>query len=838
MKNLLYIDARIPARNSDSGSVDAFNYMQSMISSDIAVTFVSYYPRDGYMDHAKDLMAIGVSVINVPFQQPKVIDEWIIASANKFDYILVSRPEIGARLLAHGRDWCVKSTLIYNTVDLHHLRLARQAATENNESLAQHANAIKKAEMMYCAIADAVIVVSEVEKQVLIESGIKSNIYVWHLLREIIGRAGGFQGRRGLIFVGGFSHTPNIDAIQWLLNEIWPQAKKLIPNLSLTIIGSDMPTNLRELKMPDVYILGQIDDLTPHFDAAIASIAPLRYGAGLKGKIVSSLSYGVPVITTTTGAEGFPEYHTGNGLCVGNTVKDLVEFIEKLHLDASYWNTQSLSGINTVFQNFSYQSVSLKIRKDLFNIKTSESQKQALLDYRQYCTRLIYSIAPNIKSASATEHTNSIVKSMQDGAHSIHKMHSIPAIDVLVSAIEFEDSWQIYTAIAELFAIQGNPRNAVLYAEKALTINHFDVQTQNVLIKNRSLIEKDCYYEDTIAYLKEHHCPRPSKWVEVTESSTWSCCSSWLPKPLGNGKDIAADLNGEVRVQIERSISSGNYDYCSKLHCPYIANRELPHVDEHAAKIDKSKTINLCYDDACNLSCPSCRSKPIYNSPDSKDKLNDFYVSKILPLVESNDTINITGSGDPFYSNHFRWVIESLKDRKDIKIDLQTNGVLADSKSFEKLFETTIGQVWISIDAATEETYNLIRVDGNFNRLLGNILYFARLRSIGKVSFIGLDFVVQDKNLHEATAVVALAQSLGLDKVRFNMIRNWGTVESTTFFTTCPGLYNSPLRREFINQFTSPIMQNRMVDFGNITAYLPSLLNHRPISIKKNTMHT
>ncbi len=836
-RKLLYIELKVPETKADSGSIDAFNYMRAMVHAGIEVTFAAYLTPIKDSVNVKKVIDLGINIIHGPADD---LDDWIKTQADSFDYVVVSRPEIGKRLLSQGRAWCSKSRLIYNTVDLHHVRFATQAVIENNDSLAEQARAMKDDELRYCSEADAVVVVSLEEKSTLIEAGVitAEKILVWPLLRDIEGRAKGHQGRNGIVFIGGFSHAPNMDAVTWLINDIWPEVLKRIPNLSLTVIGSNLPPQLLAYSENNVHVLGQVDDLTPYFDGALASIAPLRFGAGLKGKIVTSLSYGVPVVTTDIGSEGFLKHPSGNGLCVGNSVEELVDHIVKLCGDPAFWNSKSLSGLSAVFKAFNFEAASSKVTSDLFSLISDTNIQNSTLHLRKYCNNQIYSITANNNSANITSYTESIIAAILNEATAIATLHKCSPIDLLLNAIQFDDSWQIYSAIADLYHLQGNYHKAVFFSEKALAINHYDVRTQNRLLQSRSLLEGDNYYDDTIKYLEYHRCKRPSQWIELGSNATWSCCASWLPRPIGSGKDVEADLNGVERLSIKESVDNGSYSYCSKLHCPFIANRKLTPSLNYSSEIFNGKTVNLCYDDSCNLSCPSCRSKPIYNTPEAVSSLNQYFTSTVEPLLSKNDVINITGSGDPFYSKHFRWVIESLKNRKDIQIDLQTNGVLADSKNLDKLFDSNIGQVWVSIDAATEETYNLIRLGGDFKRLLSNVLYFIDLRTKKKINFVGLDFVVQAENIHEVTDIVVLANSLGIDKVRFNMIRNWGTFDPETFFVSCPGLYFSPLRREFINQFTSTILNTAKVDFGNITAYLPKILNSQLVHHEKSEMHT
>jgi glycosyltransferase involved in cell wall biosynthesis len=118
-----------------------------------------------------------------------------------------------------------------------------------------------------------------------------------------------FAARRGGIFIASFEHGPNADAIRWYLEEIHDRVRALLPDFELSVIGTDAPRWLLEWQQPGVRVLGSVPALDAPFARARLSIAPLRFGAGVKGKINTSQSHGVPVVATTIGVEGMQLVH-------------------------------------------------------------------------------------------------------------------------------------------------------------------------------------------------------------------------------------------------------------------------------------------------------------------------------------------------------------------------------------------------------------------------------------------------------------------------------------------------------------------------------------------------
>ena len=203
--------------------------------------------------------------------------------------------------------------------------------------------------------ADASIVVSEHEKALLASELPSARVAVVPLMREIPRTTfPEWQARQHLAFVGGFQHQPNIDAVTYFLDEIWPIVQARRPDLIFHVIGSHLPETLKVRQAPNVEWVGYVPEIEPWLDRIRLTVAPLRYGAGAKGKVVSSLLNGVPCVATSVAAEGM-------GLTIGQDIvschnpQDFAKAIIEVHDDPDMWNKLSRQGFETVSRAYSIE---------------------------------------------------------------------------------------------------------------------------------------------------------------------------------------------------------------------------------------------------------------------------------------------------------------------------------------------------------------------------------------------------------------------------------------------------------------------------------------------------
>ncbi len=379
---------------------------------------------------------------------------------------------------------------------------------------------------------------------------------------------------------------------------------------------------------------------------------------------------------------------------------------------------------------------------------------------------------------------------------------------------------------------------ALAAANRALSRARQDLYCQEVALEISSALDSSIPTPaSTQAYLSGRFCMEPFRTLEPTpDGDTFVCCPDWLPVPVGNINEHVADeiWNSAVAQTIRESIIDRSFRYCSKTSCLLIAGRSLPDAEsalaqetiakfsDAAAEIPKPDNLILSHDRSCNLSCPSCRVDLILANKTQQAKLDEIATTVILPLLRDATSVKITGSGDPFGSNHFRNIIKKInrRDFPNLTIDLHTNGQLFDERAWTDLeMEGTVGYTQISIDAAQSETYKWVRRGGDFARLLKNLAFVRQLRQREEIKRLDFSFVVQARNFREMPAFVELAEEFAADGVSFSMIRNWGTFGGAEFSKELIGSPEHPENGEFLEVLRHPKLAADIVFLGNLTEF-------------------
>ncbi len=206
------------------------------------------------------------------------------------------------------------------------------------------------------------MVVSPIEKSILelecpgIDVRVIPNMYP----TEIGRRVPGWANRRDIVFIGGFDHAPNVDAVLYFAREILPRVVERLPEIVFTVIGADPQPEIKQLAGPHVQILGHVPDVGPIFDRARVSVAPLRFGAGVKGKVNQSMLMGVPTVVTSIAAEGMHLVH-GRDALVADTPAPFADAVIQLWTSRELWEQVSENGRRSLREHFSIEAVSSKI---------------------------------------------------------------------------------------------------------------------------------------------------------------------------------------------------------------------------------------------------------------------------------------------------------------------------------------------------------------------------------------------------------------------------------------------------------------------------------------------
>jgi molybdenum cofactor biosynthesis enzyme MoaA len=293
-------------------------------------------------------------------------------------------------------------------------------------------------------------------------------------------------------------------------------------------------------------------------------------------------------------------------------------------------------------------------------------------------------------------------------------------------------------------------------------------------------------------------CPRPFDTVLIDKKgSCYACeCTAWLPQSIGNLQVRTLDeiISGDPHKHIQKSILDGTYRYCNEHRCPYIIGGDM--LDEQSTHI---KHLRLAIDDSCNLKCPSCRKSMIFHKDGAAfdlgirlaDRINDWLRESRHPIK-----VHIGSDGDPFASLVYRHFMEHTPKRDDISYSILTNGLMF--KEFHGRIPhvmANLQELGISVDGASKETYERLRLGGKWEKLLEGMECMAEMKLKHKFNFV-LHFVVQKDNWHEMFDIAEMAGKYHVDKVFLNKIEDWnsGLDHSLQNFTSSEDFQNQLIK--------------------------------------------
>jgi GT2 family glycosyltransferase/glycosyltransferase involved in cell wall biosynthesis len=350
-RRILLIEACMLTPDQDAGSVRTWRLIKVMQEMGSKVTFVAANLEQREPYHAQ-LQQEGVEVLYAPYVRS--IEELVKERGAEFDIIILARYYIAGRYIDAVRRHAPRALLVFDTIDLHYLRNRRLAHLEKNASLAQGAEAIYRHEIDCIQRCDVTWVVSEIERDILAREVPRACVLVQTMIHAPAPPRAGFAEREGLLFLGGFRHPPNVDAARYLAREIVPRLRQRLPDVTTYVVGANAPKAVLELAAPGLEVVGFVPDLAPWFERCRASVSPLRYGAGIKGKVNHAMSHGLPVVATHASIEGM-HLAEGEEVLVADDPDVFVDAVVRLYGDEALWKRLSCAGIANVERHFSAQ---------------------------------------------------------------------------------------------------------------------------------------------------------------------------------------------------------------------------------------------------------------------------------------------------------------------------------------------------------------------------------------------------------------------------------------------------------------------------------------------------
>jgi glycosyltransferase involved in cell wall biosynthesis/SAM-dependent methyltransferase len=370
----LIIDWKCPEIDKDAGSHRMDAIIQIMLELEINISFFSQAVNQeaGYINRLRDL---GLST----YLGIDLAAKHLAEVGQHYEYVILSRPDTAEAFLPFIQLYCPKAKLIYDTVDLHYLRMKRALRLLPEDSEVEKNSLMKASEHYYAKeliisrSSDKVIVVSDEEMKFLADEDATLDIVTIPTIHTIAEDTPGFGAREGLLFIGGFDHQPNKDAMIFFCKEIMPKIAETLEDIIMTIVGSNMPDEIFALESKHVKPVGYVENLDPVLANARIFVAPLRYGAGIKGKVGLSMSHGIPVVGTSIAAEGFGLVD-GREMLITDNPNQLAEYTINLYRNQELWTKLSTQGKIFIRDNYSPAVIKDRIA-NLFN-PTTYNQKE------------------------------------------------------------------------------------------------------------------------------------------------------------------------------------------------------------------------------------------------------------------------------------------------------------------------------------------------------------------------------------------------------------------------------------------------------------------------------
>jgi len=372
----LVIDALTPQPDKDAGSYAAVQEMRILQSLGFKLTFVA--ESLNYLgDYTEALQRMGIECQYAPFTQS--VSSLIEQRGAEFDIVYITRFYVADKYIDLIRSVAPQAKIVFNNADLHFLRELRMGISNRDRDQVERAAIMRDTELAVMRKVDLVLSYNDVEHAVILSHNLDESLVAkcpWVV--ELPAQVPGFELRQDIAFLGGFGHTPNIEAVEYFVDEVMPLLRKKLPGARFLVYGSNVPESIEALECADVIIKGYVEDVAEVYDNCRVFIAPLKTGAGLKGKVAGALAHGAPTVLSPIAAEGLGIVD-GREALVASTPEQWATSISELYNDRGRWDAISDAARSFSARQFSFESGSKSMRAALEQIEFFAPKEHSVL---------------------------------------------------------------------------------------------------------------------------------------------------------------------------------------------------------------------------------------------------------------------------------------------------------------------------------------------------------------------------------------------------------------------------------------------------------------------------
>jgi GT2 family glycosyltransferase/glycosyltransferase involved in cell wall biosynthesis len=357
---VLVVDDKVPEHDRHAGALTMDMYVRLLVEEGFRVV---YLPDDGLerQPYTDRLRQLGVEVLTGHVDA----ERWIVDNGVHLDHAILARPRVAPKYLTQLRRRS-RARVLYYPHDVHFLRERRRYETTGDGSALGESEELREIEQALFRRVDCVLAPSLSEVDVIRELAPDAEVRVippyFYRAAQELPDGPPLTERRDIAFLGAFDHLPNVDAARVLVREIMPKVWARIPDAKVILVGDFVPPSVQALAGRRVEVAGFVPDLAAVWGRARVSVSPLRYGSGVKGKIVASLQAGVPVVTTSVGNEGIA-LEPGVEALIGETPAELAAHVIRLYEEPEVLVALASAAAGAITGRYSWD----RAREDLFS---------------------------------------------------------------------------------------------------------------------------------------------------------------------------------------------------------------------------------------------------------------------------------------------------------------------------------------------------------------------------------------------------------------------------------------------------------------------------------------
>jgi GT2 family glycosyltransferase/glycosyltransferase involved in cell wall biosynthesis len=362
--HVIVFDDRVPTPDRDAGSARMFNILKSLARISQPV-FVSVKPL---LEYEKWLWKEGIETANV-------VEYRRLLKKRNFRAAILSRPDVATALFSKLRRADGKMKIVFDMVDAYFIRLSRESEVTGDQNLQQEAKHFEDLELKLARASDQVWCNSSEDKNVVSREVAEERIVVIPTIHPLQERGRPFEERHGLLFIGHLKHRPNSDAVHYFMREIYPLIERCRPEINFYIVGSGASQEILAYQSETVHVMGYVPDIDPLFQSVRVFVGPLRFGAGTKGKIGDALAYGLPVVTTSIGSEGFA-LTGGETAMIADEPQTFADSVLQVYREQELWQRLSNAGYSHIQEHFTPEIIGETIEAALARLGVIEQRAQ------------------------------------------------------------------------------------------------------------------------------------------------------------------------------------------------------------------------------------------------------------------------------------------------------------------------------------------------------------------------------------------------------------------------------------------------------------------------------